>query len=117
MPALVERCSQVLQGPVGITFGVTSKGVYFRPNARTIKFLDAATGNISTIAGLDKGVAGTGMCVLPDDADVVWQQAARFSLDLMLVEGFRLAGTTRTREPVDRGCGPFDAPNRAILIR
>jgi hypothetical protein len=47
--------------------------------------------------------------------------AARPSaMDLMLLKGFRLAGITRTREPVDRvdrGCGAFDAPSRAIMIR
>lgn len=72
---------------------------------------------IITFARLDKGVAGTGMCASPGDAWAVWEQAARFSLDLMLVGGFGLAGTARTREARRRGRGPFEAASRAIMIR
>ena len=68
-------------------FGVTSKGVYFFSDAKTIQFLDAATGKISAIASLDKGSGDLG--VSPDDAYGVWSQVDRFSVDLMLVDGFR----------------------------
>jgi Tol biopolymer transport system component/tRNA A-37 threonylcarbamoyl transferase component Bud32 len=70
-------------------FGVTSKGVYFEPpDQNTIQFLDAASGKLSTLATLDKGVAHT-LAVSPDDAYVVWPQADREAQNLMLVEGFR----------------------------
>jgi len=69
------------------SFGVTSKGVYFRPDAKTIQFLDTATGKISAVGAPDK--PGGSLCVSPDDAYVVYSQADRFSVDLMLVEGFR----------------------------
>jgi Tol biopolymer transport system component len=87
MPAQGGEETQVLEGPVAISFGVTSKGVYFQPNAKTIRFLDAATGKTSTIAELDK--PGGNIAVSPDDAYVVWSQTDRTSQDLMLVEGFR----------------------------
>jgi hypothetical protein len=45
---------------VGIAFGVTSKGVYFQSNAKTIQFFDTATGKISTIAELDRPMPGPG---------------------------------------------------------
>ncbi len=70
------------------SFGVTAKGVYFVTNRRTIQFLDAATGKVSTLATLDKP-AGGGICVSPDDAYVVWSQTDRNTMDLMLVENFR----------------------------
>jgi dipeptidyl aminopeptidase/acylaminoacyl peptidase len=69
-------------------FGVTAKGVYFKPDGSTIQFLDTATGKVSTLATLDKP-AGGGMCVSPDDAYVVFGQVDRNTTDLMLVEGFR----------------------------
>ena len=74
---------------MGNVFGVTSKGVYFNPNAKTIQFLDTATGKIGTIAELDKPIPGAGLCVSPDEAYVVWSQTDRNSRDLMLVDGFR----------------------------
>ena len=68
---------------------VTSKGVYFAlPDGRTIQFLDAVSGKVSTLATLDKPVAG-GLAVSPDDAYVVWSQVDRQTYNLMLVEGFR----------------------------
>jgi hypothetical protein len=67
---------------------VTSKGVYFHPNGKTIQLLDTATAKITTIAELDKAI-NTGMCVSPDDAYVMWDQTDRTNQDLMLVEGFR----------------------------
>jgi hypothetical protein len=92
MPAQGGEETQILQAwPPAAAFyyfGVTSKGVYFFSNAKTIQFLDTATGKISTIAALDKPMSG-GICVSPDDAYVVWSQTDRTSQDLMLVEGFR----------------------------
>ena len=91
MPAQGGEETQILQTrpPVGgfRGFGVTSKGVYFFSDAKTIQFLDAATGKISAIASLDKGSGDFG--VSPDDAYGVWSQVDRFSVDLMLVDGFR----------------------------
>jgi Tol biopolymer transport system component len=84
MPAQGGEETQVLEGPVAISFGVTSKGVYFQSNAKTIRFLDAATGKTSTIAELDKPGGN-----IADDAYVVWTQRDHASQDLMLVEGFR----------------------------
>jgi hypothetical protein len=88
MPAQGGEETQILQGPVRMFFGVTSKGVYLHPNAKTIQFLDSATGKIGAIAALDIAM-GEGLCVSPDDAYVVWEQTDRNSQDLMLVEGFR----------------------------
>jgi len=88
MPAQGGQETQILQGPVGIIFGVTSKGVYFHPNARTIRLFDTASGKTSTIAELDKAIS-IGLCVSADDAYLMWDQTDRSSSDLMLVEGFR----------------------------
>jgi Tol biopolymer transport system component len=93
MPAQGGEETQILHaGPTAgyfATFGVTSKGVYFRPDAdaKAIQFFDAATGKISSIAALDKPLSG--LCVSPDDAYVLWAQTDRDSMDLMLVDGFR----------------------------
>jgi Tol biopolymer transport system component len=78
--------TQILQGPVGWTFGVTSKGIYFQPNEQMVQLRDAVTGRISTIAEMDKGAM---ISVSPDDAYVLWSQLDRISMDLMLVEHFR----------------------------
>jgi Tol biopolymer transport system component len=84
-------------------FCVTSKGVYFIPSppgANTIRFLDAASGKVSTVATLARpasaGLAGLtpaapvagGLAVSPDGAYIVWSQLDRDTLDLMMVEGF-----------------------------
>jgi Tol biopolymer transport system component len=69
-------------------FGVTAKGVYFRPDSRTIRVLDPRSGRMSTLATLEKD-AGNGLCVSPDDRFVVWAQQDRVSSELMLVDGFR----------------------------
>jgi Tol biopolymer transport system component len=71
-------------------FTVTSKGVYFFSDAKTIRFLDAATGKIGDIATLsDPNSSNSGFCVSPDDAYVLYAQIDRNSEDLMLVDGFR----------------------------
>jgi len=70
---------------------VTSKGVYFVPEergARTIRFLDAASGKVRTLATPDQPLEA-GLAVSPDDASVVWSQRDRETYNLMLVEGFR----------------------------
>ena len=69
-------------------FGVTAKGVYFMPDSRTIRFLDPASGRVSTLATLEKDV-WNGLCVSPDDRSVVWSQQDRVSSELMLVDNFR----------------------------
>lgn len=68
-------------------FGVTSKGVYFFSDAKTIQFLDTATGKTSIVGTLDK--PGGGVTVSPDYAYLVYVQTDRNSVDLMLVDGFR----------------------------
>jgi Tol biopolymer transport system component len=69
-------------------YSVTSKGVYFSPDSKTIRFFDLATGKASTLAVLDKRIAG-GLTASPDDAYLVWSQRDRVVRDLMLVENFR----------------------------
>jgi eukaryotic-like serine/threonine-protein kinase len=72
-------------------FCVTSKGVYFvigGPGGHAIQCLDAATGRVRTLATPEKTL-GVGLAVSPDDAYVVWSQWDRYTLNLMLVEGFR----------------------------
>jgi len=70
---------------------VTSKGVYFVPEehgAKTIRFLDSASGKVRTLATPDQPLEA-GLAVSPDDAFVVWSQRDRETVNLMLVEGFR----------------------------
>jgi Tol biopolymer transport system component len=69
-------------------FGVTAKGVYFQTDL-TIKFLDAATGKLSTVAVLPTTGGSGGICVSPDDRYVVYTKLDRNTTDLMLVENFR----------------------------
>jgi Tol biopolymer transport system component len=67
---------------------LSSKGIYFSPDSKTIQFLDLASGRVSTLAVLEKPVSD-GLSVSPDSRYVVWAQVDRDSRDLMLVEGFR----------------------------
>jgi Tol biopolymer transport system component/predicted Ser/Thr protein kinase len=69
------------------SYGVTSKGIYFAPDDKKIQFLDLASGSVSTLVVLDKGV--NGLSASPDDAYLVWAQIDRNSMDLMVVENFR----------------------------
>jgi len=86
MPAQGGEETQVLEGPVAIFFGVTSKGVYFQPNPKAIQFsIPLPQDQHHSRAGQARGNIG----VSPDDAYVVWSQTDRTSQDLMLVEGFR----------------------------
>lgn len=68
-------------------FGVTSKGIYFVHDGKRIRFLDFATGRVSTLATSDKALLG--LAVSPDGAHVVVAQDDRSEQDLMLVENFR----------------------------
>jgi Tol biopolymer transport system component/predicted Ser/Thr protein kinase len=70
---------------------VRSTGVYFVPEAdgaKTIRFLDAASGKVRTLANLDKPLQA-GLAVSPDGQFVVWSQRDRETINLMLVDGFR----------------------------
>ena len=67
------------------SFGVTAKGVYFVTD-RSLKFLDAVTGKIRTLAAVPMT---WGLTVSPDDHYLVWAQTDRNTTDLMLVENFR----------------------------
>ena len=67
---------------------MTAKGVYFQTGL-TLKFLDAATGKVSTVADLPRGAGRGGLCVSPDDRYVVYAKLDRNTTDLMLVENFR----------------------------
>jgi Tol biopolymer transport system component len=96
MPAQGGEETRILQtlSPAGVggawsNFEVTSKGVYFLPDRKTIQFLDTATGKIGTVAVLDKPMPYLGIGVSPDDACLVYAQLGRGSVNLMLVEGFR----------------------------
>ena len=89
MPAAGGEAIQVLSGVE--QFCVTSKGVYFvssEPRQKTIQFLDATSGRVSTVATPGKRLE-PGVAVSPDDAYVVWSQVDRETVNLMLVEGFR----------------------------
>jgi Tol biopolymer transport system component/DNA-binding winged helix-turn-helix (wHTH) protein len=78
--------TQILSGPVGWAFAVTSKGIYFQRNEQSIEFRDSVTGRVRAIAEIDKGAM---ISVSPDDAFILWSQLDRISMDLMLVEHFR----------------------------
>jgi hypothetical protein len=70
---------------------VRSTGVYFVPEAdgaKTIRFLDAASGKVRTLTNLDKPLQA-GLAVSPDGQFVVWSQRDRETINLMLVEDFR----------------------------
>jgi Tol biopolymer transport system component len=89
MPAQGGEETQIVQAvPAGhfASFAVTSKGVYFL-DAKTVQFLDTATGKISAVAALEW--APQSLTVSPDGAYVVCPQVGRNSVDLSLVEGFR----------------------------
>ena len=87
MPAEGGREEEVAQQAlVGwASFSVTAKGVYFVTEG-SLRFLDAATGKISTLAAVP---TTGGLTVSPDDHYVVWAQIDRNTTDLMLVENFR----------------------------
>ena len=69
-------------------FSVTSRSVYFSPDARAIQRLDLASGVTSNVTVTEK--LGTGdICASADDAFIVWSQYDRMRLELMMVEGFR----------------------------
>jgi Tol biopolymer transport system component len=92
MPAQGGEETQILQAPPAQQFrmfAVTSNGVYFSPDAKTIQFFDTAAGKIRTVVALDKAPVNYCLGVSPDDAYVVWPQRDHSSFSLMLVEGFR----------------------------
>jgi dipeptidyl aminopeptidase/acylaminoacyl peptidase len=70
-------------------FAVTSKGVYFIPDSKTIRLLEFATGRIRVLAELRNSTQPLGLAVSPDDAYVLWTQRDSDSRDLMLVDNFR----------------------------
>jgi dipeptidyl aminopeptidase/acylaminoacyl peptidase len=76
--------------PPGGHFAVTAKGVYMGPAApgdRAIRFLDAVTGKVRTLAV--PAQPPLSLTASRDDAFIVWAQLDRMTQDLMLVEGFR----------------------------
>jgi hypothetical protein len=88
MPVAGGEPAQILPRLYNIlAYSVTSKGIYFSPDGRTIQFLDLAAGRVNTLSVLDRPLHS--MCVSPDDAHLVWPQLDKDSRDLMLVEGFR----------------------------
>jgi len=82
------------------SFGVTAKGVYFMPDRRTIRFMDAASADQhARNAGERCGVRPQR---LPDDRFVVWSQTDRLTSELMLVDGFG----DLPMAPLGRACSP-----------
>lgn len=73
---------------MGSRFAVTAKGVYFLSDPKTVQLLDEKTGQIRTVARLEKGNHAQGITVSADDAFLLFnQEDPRW--DLMLVEGFK----------------------------
>jgi hypothetical protein len=68
-------------------FGVTSKGIYFVHNGKSIRFLDFASGRVIPLDTSDKLLFG--LSVSPGGTHVVVTQTDRSEQDLMLVENFR----------------------------
>jgi Tol biopolymer transport system component len=68
-------------------FAIVAKAIYFTPDGKALQRLEFSSGKVSTLATLDRGLAG--LCVSLDEAFVVWSQFNRSSAELMLVEGFR----------------------------
>jgi Tol biopolymer transport system component len=88
MPAQGGEETQILEGPVEMHFGMAAKGVYFKPDSKTIQFLDLASGKVRSITTLERSYYW-GLSVSPDGAYVVYSQNDRNDIGLMLVEGFR----------------------------
>ncbi len=86
----VEVAPKVLGWPF---FSVTSKGLDFLPDPRTLQLLEAATGKIETVANLEKYFGGFGdfgsFSISPNDAYMVFSEWDYTGSDLMLVENFR----------------------------
>ena len=72
-------------------FAVTAKGVYFKPDERTVQFLDEKTGRIKTVARVvPERISYAGITVSADDHYLVYCDGAPGARrDLLLVEGFR----------------------------
>ena len=70
-------------------FSVTTKGVYFFSDPKTLQLLDEKTGLIRSVARLEGHSVQTGIAVSPDSAYLVFAEENSDRSDLMLVEGFR----------------------------
>jgi Tol biopolymer transport system component/serine/threonine protein kinase len=71
-------------------FSVTTKGVYFLSDLKTLQLLDGTTGQIRTVAHLGTHYVAAGITISPDSAYLVFTEVKDYNRwDLMLVEGFR----------------------------
>lgn len=79
---------QIATVPDWASLSVTSKGVYFLSDPRTLRLFNEKTVGISTVARLGQHTARWGISVSPDDRYLVFSDGEG-RRDLMLVEGFR----------------------------
>jgi hypothetical protein len=72
-----------------LNFAIGVQGVYFIPRGepQTIRYLNVATGKVTTIATLS-GHAAYGFSVAPDERSLLFSQYEEHGSDLMLVENF-----------------------------
>ncbi len=74
---------------------VVEHGIYFataeRPQQPLIEFFNFATGQVTTVAVLEKGLdrGMVGLAVSPDGRRLIWSQVDQDSSDIMLLENFR----------------------------
>ena len=71
------------------SFAVASRGIYFAPDAKTLQFLDLATGKVSTLTVLETPLWDGSLSVSLDEGYLVRAQPGRRMADLRLVENFR----------------------------
>jgi dipeptidyl aminopeptidase/acylaminoacyl peptidase len=88
LPRVEAWCDATWCDTAWCDFAIVRKGIYFTPDGKTIQRQVLSSGNVSTLATVEKGLRG-GLCVSPDEAFVVWSQHDHASVELMLVEGFR----------------------------
>lgn len=76
-------------------WAVVEHGIYFataeRPQQPLIEFFNYATGQVTPVAVLEKGLdrGMTGLAVSPDGRRLIWSQVDQDSSDIMLMENFR----------------------------
>ena len=74
---------------------MVKQGIYFataeQPKQPLIEFFSFATGQVTTIAVLEKGLdrGMSGLAVAPDGRRLIWSQVDHDSSDIMLMENFR----------------------------
>jgi Tol biopolymer transport system component/DNA-binding winged helix-turn-helix (wHTH) protein len=70
-------------------FSVTTRGVYFLSDAKTVQRFDPDSGTTTTVAKLNNNSVDYGMSVSLDGASMIFSQIGRTFSDIILVENYR----------------------------